>query len=371
MSVIIDIFKFFLAIVYGLLKLLPTKENRVLFFSRQDNDLSLDFRLLKDELVKEIPGVEIKIICCRLGDDNKNYFKFAWAMVKSMFYLATGKVCGLDAYWPTVSMLKHKKQLTVIQMWHALGKIKKSGYQTLGKDFGRSAMMAKKLNMHKNYDIIIAGGKAWNPMYCQSFGTTEDKLLNIGLPRIDYLLESAEANKKAVLEKYPQLATKTLLLYAPTFRRNDSNAWSELLNSIDFDKYILVVKAHPNQQITWDNENVYDCPEFKAVDLLSTCDYLITDYSAIAIEGAIVNAKTYYYLYDYEEYREKNGMNIDIFQEMPGCAFRNSQELMDAIEADNYPQEVLNSYRNRFLPEGLGQSTKMIAQTIKEVMASE
>lgn len=369
MSILIDIFKFFLKIFYGILKLLPTKENRVVFFSRQDNELSLDFRLLKDQLEKQCPSVEVKTICCRLGDDNKNYFKFAMAMLKSMVYLATARVCVLDAYWPTVSMLNHKKSLTVIQMWHALGKIKKSGYQTLDKDFGRSGHVARKMNMHEKYDIIIAGGKAWNPMYCASFGTTEDKLLNIGLPRIDYLLETAKINKHAVLEKYPQFKDKTVLLYAPTFRRNDSTAWSNLLNEIDFEKYILIVKAHPNQAITWDNENVYDCPEFKAVDLLSTCDYLITDYSAIAIEGAIVGANTYYYLYDYEEYREKNGMNIDIFEEMPGCAFRNAQDLMKAIDQGDYPIDVFESYKKRFLPENLGKSTQLLAETVIKAMA--
>ena len=51
----------------------------------------------------------------------------------------------------------------------------------------------------ENYDYIIAGGKAWNPYYCQSFHTTEDKLVNCGLPRIDHLLQTAEANRKAVI----------------------------------------------------------------------------------------------------------------------------------------------------------------------------
>lgn len=75
-----------------------------------------------------------------------------------------------------------KKSLTVIQMWHALGKIKQSGYQTLGKASGRGAEMAHLLKMHENYDYIIAGGKAWNPFYEKSFNQPQDKLVNCGLP---------------------------------------------------------------------------------------------------------------------------------------------------------------------------------------------
>ena len=45
----------------------------------------------------------------------------------------------------------------MIQMWHAIGKIKKSGYQTLDKDSGRSRAVAELLCMHRNYDYIIAG----------------------------------------------------------------------------------------------------------------------------------------------------------------------------------------------------------------------
>ena len=81
------------------------------------------------------------------------------------------------------------------------------------------------------------------------------------------------------------------------------------------------------------------------MDLLAVCDYLITDYSAIALEGAVLNCPTYYFVYDYEEYREKNGMNIDLFEVMPGCVFRNADELMQRLAQGSYPQETLDAYR--------------------------
>lgn len=327
--------------------------------------MSLDFSMLKDKLEEDIPQVSIVAICNRLDDSGTGMVGFGLDTLKSMYHLATSQVCVLDAYWPAVSMLNHKKNLTVIQMWHAIGKIKQSGYQTLGKASGRGEAVARAMQMHERYDLIIAGGKAWNPYYCASFNTTEDKLVNIGLPRIDHLLQTTEKNKTEITKAYPELQEKTVLLYAPTFRRNIQLEWEKLLETIDFDKYVLIVKGHPNQKLETQCEGVLTCDEFKAVDLLSICDYLITDYSAIAVEAAVLNKKTVYYLYDYEEYTEKNGLNVNPFSSMAGCAFEDAKGVMDLIDSGTYPQETLDNYRRAFLPEDLGTSTEKLAAIVK------
>lgn len=363
-SFFIRIGKLLLSVVYMIMKIFPCQKNKVLFLSRQSNQLTLDFRMLKEEMERHNNQIKIVSICNRLDDKKEGMLRFGWNMVRSMYHLATSKVCVLDAYWPAVSLLKHKKELTVIQMWHALGKIKQSGYQTIGRESGRSQKISELLCMHRNYDYIIAGGSAWNPYYVASFDTTEDKLVNIGLPRIDYLINVADENKRKVLQMYPELNDKQVILYAPTFRRGIELNWEELVNYIDFEKYVLIIKGHPNQKIESSNNNVLTCPEFSAVDLLSTCDYLITDYSAIAVEGAILNKKTYYYLFDYEEYTTKNGLNVDPFNSMPGCAFKDARELIKDLEAGNYKQDVLNEYRKKYLPEELGTSTIKLAQFV-------
>jgi len=149
-----------LQIIYSVLKLFPTKNKKILFLSRQSNELSLDFSMLKEELEVQCSDLQIVAICNRMDDKKEGKVRFGWNMLRSMYHLATSRVCVLDAYWPAVSLLKHKKTLTVIQMWHALGKIKQSGYQTLGKESGRGKKMAELLCMHRNYDYIIAGGEA-------------------------------------------------------------------------------------------------------------------------------------------------------------------------------------------------------------------
>ena len=369
-KIAIYILRLGLSIIYFFLKLIPAKENKVVFLSRQSDSLSRDFIMLKEKLISERPDAQIVVCCHRLeGAENGGLISFAMSTLKSMYYMATSSVCVLDAYWPAVSLLHHKKSLTVIQMWHALGKIKQSGYQTLGKESGRSEQMAHLMRMHRNYDYIIAGGKAWNPFYCLSFDTMEDKLVNCGLPRIDYLLETANANKTAVLNAYPEFVDKTVVLYAPTFRKNIALHWEELADMITSDEnFVFIAKGHPNQPLTTENPAVYSCDEFKGVELLAAADYLVTDYSAIAIEAAVLNVPTCYYVYDYEEYHSKNGMNIDLFETMPDCVFREPKELMECIAEGRYNYAALEAYRKKYLPENLGTSTEQIVNLIMDNM---
>lgn len=360
-----------MAMLYAPLRCLPTNHKKVVFLSRQESTVNLDFRLLQHSLKKKKKDIKIVNICKRCDAGLKDHLIFAWCLLKSLYHIATAKVCVLDTYWPAISMLKHKKELTVIQLWHAMGKIKQSGYQALGKEGGRDRRMAEAMAMHKNYDIVIAGGEAWNPFYCQSFGVEEEVLLNCGLPRMDYLLQMENKTREKILKEYPEFLEKTVLLYAPTFRRGWEAHWEELAECIDFDRYILILKSHPNQKLDKVAKEVYTCDEFKAVDLLTVCDYLITDYSAIAVEGAVLNRKTYYYVYDYEEYDKKNGLNINLFETMLGCVFKHAADLKKVLEEETYPQERLDEYRKKYLPKQLGVSTKTISNTIIEKMGKK
>lgn len=374
--------KFFLNLIYGFMKLLP-RDDRIVFLSRQSNDISLDFFMLQEELKARNSQVKIFSVCCRLEGEKSGFGKlvqFTLATLKSMYYMVKAKVVILDAYWPAVSILKHKKGLKVIQIWHALGKIKQSGYQTLCKESGRGKEIAKLMNMHRGYDFIIAGGRAWNPYYCQSFDVEENKLRNFGLPRIDFLLESESENRKKFFETYRELEGKKIILYAPTFRKNmtaNVNAqWETLVEELFKDEanpeVALIVKSHPNQKLTVTEKmkalGVYECEEFKAVDILAVADYLVTDYSAIAIEGAILSVPTYYFLYDYEEYIDKNGMNLDLMKELPKVSFRDASALVENLKSGGYDSETLKEYREKYLPEDLGESTEKIVDLILENM---
>ncbi len=362
----VTVFKAVLNFVYCILKIFTTKENKILFCSRQSNDIPLDFKLIQNELKNRNGDIECVTICRNIGKGIGDYIRFFGAMLKSMYHLSTSEVCILDSYWPAVSLLKHKDSLTVIQIWHAIGKIKKSGHASVGAVSGRSMNSAKLLNMHENYDYIIAGAEVWNDYYCESFGTGPEKLLNYGLPRIDYLIDTENDNRRRFFAENPELKDKKIILYAPTFRRNMEAKWDRIIDKIDYSKYALIIKNHPSQRIYGDKPEgqVYYFDDWKTMDLIAVSDYVITDYSAIALEAAVLNRKTYYWTYDYEEYLKNNGLNINLYEAAKGHVYADIEQLLKAVDNNIYDEQILAEYRKKYLPDDLGTSAKKICDLI-------
>ncbi len=352
----------FLFLCYMPMKLFRTDSKKILFLSRQSDVLSLDASLLIEELKKRCPDVRVVCICCRVKRSPASKIIFATCLMKSLYHLATSKVCVLDSYWPPVSLLNHKPELRVIQMWHALGKIKQSGRQALDQPGGRDGETARVLKMHHGYDFVIAGGKRWNRFYAEAFGVPETAIRNVGLPRIDYLLQNSNSIRKNIFSLFPDLSEKPVILYAPTFRRVGKTDLASLLDALDLEKYCVVVKPHPNQAMENDCR-AKRCPSVSAMELLTVAEYLITDYSAIALEAAALRVKTLYYAYDYELYKRTTGMNVDLYEEMPGCVFESAIDLSAALSKP-YPFDAFERYRDNFLFDCIGKSTESIADVV-------
>ncbi|MCF0138388.1 MAG: CDP-glycerol glycerophosphotransferase family protein [Oscillospiraceae bacterium] len=374
MKIAVIFLRLILNFIYFFLKLFPTDNSKVLFLSRQSDTPSEDFLCLEARLRELKPGTKTVMITRRADNNFSSLLGFAGATLRSMYHLATARVCILDAYWPAVSVLKHKKQLTVIQLWHAMGKIKKSGYQSVGKKLGRSEMIAKQLRMHRNYDVIIAGGKAFNPFYCASFGVDESILYNVGLPRMDSLRENREKCRELFDSTYPWLRGKKIILYAPTFRKGHILDASAMRDAFDFerDDRILVVRRHPNQQLRLQSiRPALTCSKLPTSVLLSVCDCVITDYSAITIEAAILGKPVYFYPFDYEDYIAHNGLNVVLSDEFPNSVYRDPGELFAAIDRGDYDWESYRRFCDKYLPDLSGRATDKIAGLIIKCMEKD
>ncbi len=362
--VAIYIFKGFLKFIYFFLKLLPTNKSKILFMSRQSDSITLDFQLIKDEIRKRNKSVKMIFICKRMDKGFINNVKYFFLILKQMFHLATSKVVVIDSYSIPVCILNHKKSLFVLQIWHSIGKIKKSGYQTLDTNSGRSSKIAKLMCMHKNYDKIVAGGAFFDKFYEEGFNVSKDKLLHYGLPRIDYLIQNENNIKDKILSKYKEFKDKKVVYYAPTFRSYDVDGPLDLLRAYDPSKFILIVRGHPNQKIDTTGYPVYGCLDFTNVELLCVADYVITDYSSISLEAAALNKKLLFYVYDYDRYIKDNGLNIDYLKILPQLSSKDITKLFKIIISDTYNNEVYQKFREKYLPPNLGSSTKQIVDYI-------
>lgn len=351
-------------ILYFFMKFKKVKKNKVLFLSRLSNNKTLDFSLIEKELPKNVDSV---FLCRRIEKMSDGLIKNIIYTIKSLYHLADSKVCVTDSYCLAISSVKHKKDLKIIQIWHSMGAIKKFGKQAVGNVSGRTEKTAKVLNIHGNYDYIISGSKAMTKYFMEAFGYAEDKFLNYGLPRMDYLLNNHVELKKKIFKSYPELKKKKNILYVPTFRRTGEDGALNIINNVNYKKFNLIVKAHANQDLKT-NDKIFDCKDYSALDLISIADYIITDYSGIAIEAAILNKKTVYYVFDYEEYDKNTGININLFKEMPGCCFKDAKELCDFIDSDNYDMNVLIKYKNKYIDVRDGSSTKKIIDLINKCL---
>ena len=109
-------------------------------------------------------------------------------------------------------------------------------------------------------------------------------------------------------------------------------------------------------------------PKIEYASLLKIADYVITDYSALMIEAAILKTNILLYVYDYEKYKKQNGLNIDLFKELPGCVSKDIKDLIHVIENNSYNRKNLLKFRNKYITNIDGTSTEKIYCIIKGVM---
>lgn len=367
---IIYLYKYHLKIIYFFLKLLPINKKKITFLSRQVDSESLDFKEIRIPLEKK--GYKTKTLCKRMGKGIKEYIKYNFHIYKQMYHIATSKVCIIDSYIIPISVLKHKKSLYVLQIWHSIGKIKMSGYQTLGHrkstsvfDFENNKKTAMIMQMHKNYNNIIAGGKSFNEFYCKSFNCDESLILNYGLPRIDVLLRDEAKTKKAINKKYPDTTKKPNVCYLPTFRKYDVPELKDFVNGFDFEKFNLIIRCHPNQKVEFNCDKLMNLDGFSTIDILSVADYVITDYSAVALEAMVLDKKIIYYLFDHDKYMNENGMNLDPMKSLTNKCFTRKEDVFKCL-TEKYDRRDLNKFRKQYLPDCMGKSTKLIVNKVLE-----
>lgn len=363
--------KIFLNLIYFFVKLFPVKE-KITMLSRQSDKANIDFELIEREIKKRTNNVKIQILCKVIKKDAKSRFFYCFYILKCMYHIATSKVCVLDGYSIPISILKHKKGLEIIQMWHASGAVKKFGYQALNKKEGRGVSVAKLMDMHKNYTHVLAPSKATGRFFAEAFGVGEDKVVINALPRIDYLLENnfTEQKIKQFYKEYPQYINKKIILYVPTFRKDKENNAQELIKNIKNSKYQLIVKPHPLDK-TKINSSYKVNQKYNTYDLLKIADYIITDYSAVAFEACVLEKPVYFYVYDINEYEKTRGLNIQLFDEMGNCTSTSIKEIIDSIENNNYDFNELNKFKLKYMGENYYNNTNKLVDFIFEYLSEE
>jgi CDP-ribitol ribitolphosphotransferase len=252
---------------------------------------------------------------------NKYLFKnLIYMFITVPYHISTSKTIFMDNVFLPFSSIKIKKNTRLVQLWHGTGTIKKFG---LDSEEG----WIKKLGIatNKNTTHFIVGSNWMKKIYKTAFQAEEDKIFNIGCPRTDFFFNkpALEEKRNKFINSNPELSNKKIILYAPTFRDYNKNKQKnrihldikKLLNKLS-DEYVLVIRLHPyvahnvnlNKYFKDSyTDKVFDFSFYNKLNtLLISSDLLITDYSSIIYEYALMKKPMIFYPYDLVEY-EKSG----------------------------------------------------------------
>lgn len=246
------------------------------------------------------------------------------------------------------------KEQVYVQCWHGTP-LKRLGYDITNSDNAMNSVreIRSKYKIDtRRFSYLLSPCKfvtekftsAWN---LKAFHK-EDVILETGYPRNDFLNHFTDED---VLKIKTDLGladcTKKIILYAPTWRDNQHDAAKGYVydNPVDFDylkeqlgdEYIILFRAH---YLVADNFNfdayqgfIYNVSNHDDInELYIISDLLITDYSSVFFDFAILERPMLFYMYDMEEYRdEMRGFYFDV-SALPGDILKTEEQLVESIK---------------------------------------
>lgn len=295
-------------------------------------------------------------------------------MTEAIRAVYSSKVVVTDDYFYLLRKFGKRQGQKVIQLWHACGAFKKFGQQ------GTALFPAVDHLYHKDYDVVSVSSEGVREIYADAFGINPDRVKAYGVPRTDDLLSNAyrEDVRRKILERYPELDGKEILLYAPTFRDGNGMDKHEFHPALDFDALsetlgknkMLVICPHPvmkNEICGSRFDNILEMREFSTNEMMCMADFLITDYSSVIFEYALLGKPMVFYCYDYEGYNRDFYLDYD--KELPGELIRDFDSLLRYIRTGNYKtDDQANAFRDKYMSACDGKSSARIAAEIQTIL---
>ena len=343
--------------------------DKVVIISRQADEPTLDIRMLNDELVNI--NIETAVLTKKLNKSIKGMISYMMHLISQMYHINTARVVVLDGYCILVSILPKKQEQAVVQIWHALGAVKKFGWQNIERPDGHSRDVAEAMKMHKNYDYVLAPSNTTGNIFAEAFRVPEDKIVLCGLPRIDFIRSFDEGAKEMVITAYPSIAEKTNVLYVPTFRRNSELSLEKLIAGFDFDEFNLIIKKHflDKGDYSWaEKAGAIVDTRFSSLEWLRICEKIVTDYSAIAFEAAILDKDIYIYQPDADKYENNVGLNIILKEECISDYVCNTEEDLFEKLKEPYDRDSVIEFRKKYIGINTGDCTGQLCEFITGLM---
>lgn len=94
-------------------------------------------------------------------------------------------------------------------------------------------------------------------------------------------------------------------------------------------------------------------------------DVLITDYSSVFFDYAILKRPIYFYMYDLEEYaNDLRGFYLDIYKDLPGVIYREEDKMLQSIFNDEFDFDHLKEFNSYFNNKEDGYASKRVVDIV-------
>lgn len=302
------------------------------------------------------------------------HFKY---YAKSKFWISNSRI--------DEAILKKKNQV-YIQTWHGTP-LKKLGYDieaSSGNAMNSLKDIRKKyISDSKRYTYMISPSKFCTEKFISAFNIKDKNIVKeIGYPRNDFLVNFNQKDVNKIKKNLKLNNNKKIILYAPTWRDNqhDSKLGYTYNIEIDFDNlqteleedYVILFRVHylVANSFNFDKYKgfIYDVSDYDDInDLYIISDILVTDYSSVFFDYAVLKRPIIFYMYDLDEYRDNmRNFYIDL-NELPGNIVNNQKELVKEIYGcSNFKyNERYKKFNNKFNYLEDGKSSERLCEKCK------
>lgn len=365
--------------------IIPKNKNMIMFESFLGKQYSDNPRAIYEYIKENYPDYKMYWSVDR---KSINYLKKYQIFTVKRFSIRWIFLMNRSKYWISNSRLPlwipKPKNTIYIQTWHG------TPLKKLALDMEEVHMPGTNTEKYKRnfmyeaskWDFLVSPNAYSTNIFKRAF-KFENTILETGYPRNDYLINNnnpSEINK--LKEKLNIPIEKKVILYAPTWRDNyyfskgrykfDIPIDLNLLHKNLSKDYVLLIRLHYliSEEINLSNYKgfIYDLSHHVDIrELYLISDILITDYSSVFFDYAILKRPIIFYVFDIEEYRDKlRGFYFDFEKEAPGPLVRNTEQLLEAINSTEEHQEItdkVKKFREDFCYLEDGEASKRVVES--------
>lgn len=321
-----------------------------------------------EEIHKRYPQYQIKCILNDINYDVPNYVKKIRNHSFSMlFYYATSKLWINNTSIP-LYIIKRKKQY-YINTWHGGFALKKIG---LSQQNHTKLFEVLLRNNACCIDLMTSNNSYKSNIFRKDL-LYKGKILEVGSPRLDDFLNP---NINPDIHKMLGIKEGThLVIYAPTFRDDgrtdvydiDFKLLKQALEKKFGGEWVVLVRFHHFIKKSAKNiiysDWLIDCTDISNIyDVLKCVDVMISDYSSIGFDFALLNKPVFLYAKDVEDFDKGRGLYLNI-KELPFPLSTNNKELaeiIDNFDNDKYQTDLSTFFKAMGCCESSESSKKVV-----------